>query len=117
MKKSVFVLLVVAISFATACSQSSSESKSGKIEVAAASGKTDAEAMQVDYKKVCERLIPLSPEARRDSFSKTCESTYQKYLPSCRNSSTVTECYMKIKSWDERLACFDVCVRDTVPAK
>lgn len=109
MKRAVFFLLVVAVFFAAACSKSSPE---------AVSGKTEAAATQVDFKKICERLVPLALEAHRETFAQTtCEAKYQGYLQACRNGAAVTECFLKIKSWDERLACIDSCVRNTAAAK
>lgn len=108
MKKAFYILLVVAISLAAACSKSSPEAKSAK---------TEAGSTQVDYKKICEHLAPLSPEAGGGNFSQTCEAKYRGYLPSCQNAEAVTDCYLKIKTWGERLACFDSCVREAKPAK
>ncbi|CAG4885242.1 exported protein of unknown function [Georgfuchsia toluolica] len=105
MKKVFFILLVVAISFSAACSKSSPETKSAT---------TETGATQVDYKKICEHLIQISPE-KTDGLA--CEAKYRGFLPSCQNAEAVTDCYLKIKTWDERLACFDSCVREAKPAK
>ena len=105
MKKASFILLVAAISLVAACSKFSSE---------ATSAKTEAGSTQVDYKKICEHLVQIAPEK---AGGLTCESKYRSYLPSCRNAEAVTECYLKIKSWDERLACFDSCERETKSPK
>lgn len=119
MKRTTLFLLVVAVSLAAACSKSPPEATAGKPEAAAAAaGKTETAATQADYKKICERLVPLALEAHRESLTQAnCETKYQSYLHTCRNGAALTDCFMKIKSWDERLACIDSCVRDTVPAK
>ena len=108
MKKSAIVLMVVAVSIVAACSNSSTDT---------ASGNAGAGALQADYGKICGYLVPLSPADRRDSFAKTCESTYRSYLPACQNAAAVTDCFANIKTWDERLACIDSCKRDTPPRK
>ena len=105
MEKVTFILLVVVISLAAACSKSSSGTNSAINE---------AGSTQVDYKRICEHLFVISPEK---AGGPTCESKYRGYLPSCGNADAVTECYLKIKSWDERLACFDSCVRETKLSK
>lgn len=94
-------LLAAAIFLTTACSDAPS----------------GAAASQVDYKKICDHLVPLSPQERRDSFANSCESTYQSYLPACRNAAAVTDCFTKMKAWGERLACIDSCQRDDMPRK
>ena len=73
--------------------------------------------MQVDYRKICSYLVPLSPAERRDTFAQACESTYRSYLPACQNAAAVTDCFANIKSWGERMACIDSCKRDTPPRK
>ena len=101
MKEAVLILLVAA-TLVTACSKSAPP---------AASAKNEAETTQVDYKKICERLIPLAPEARRATFTLSCESDYRTVLPACRNAAAVNACFSGLKSWDGRLACMDSCER------
>ncbi len=104
MKKTGLFLMVVAIGFLAACSKSSLE---------AASAPSQSGAMQVDYKKICQHLVPLAAAEKRGSFAATCEASYRSYLPSCSNATAVNDCFTNIKSWDERLGCLDSCKRDT----
>ena len=108
MKKTALILLVATMSIVAACS---------KTEPQANPVKKEAEAQQVDYKTICEHLIPLSPESRRASFTKACEENYRNLLPACRNAAAVNACFSDLKSWDGRLACMDSCVRDPAPVK
>ncbi len=108
MKTKALFLMAVAIGFLAACSKSSPE---------AASAPSQSGAMQADYKKICQHLVPLAAVEKRDSFAASCEASYRSYLPSCSNAAAVTDCFANIKSWDERLACLDSCKRDTPPAR
>lgn len=102
MNKAVLILLVLAMSCVAACS---------KTEPAAKAPGSEAEAIPVDYKQICEHLIPMAPEARKASFAQTCTASYQSVLPACRNAAAVNDCFVNLKSWDGRLACMDSCVR------
>lgn len=108
MKNFILILLLAALALVAACS---------KNEPAVQPAKTVPEAKSVDYKKICERMIPLSPEARRGTFAQTCEANYQTLLPDCRNAAAVTDCFVNMKAWDERLACMDSCERNSAPGK
>lgn len=110
MKKSLIVLLVAAVSFTAACSKSPSSPE-------ATPAKTETGSTQVDYKKICEHLVAIAPEAKKSELSQSCEAKYRNYLPSCRNAEAVTNCYLNLKSLEERVTCFDSCVREISPAK
>lgn len=64
-----------------------------------------------DYKLICEKLIPLAPEARKVSLAATCIADYKQLLPACKNASAVNDCYANLKDWGGRMACLDSCVR------
>ena len=82
---------------------------------ATATAATDTHA--IDYKKICGRLQAVAPESRQASLLRSCEKDYQTLLPSCQNAAAVTDCFTNIKTWDERLACLDSCVRTSLGAK
>ncbi len=108
MKKITFTFLIAALVLLAACSKNQPDAKPGTAA---------PDTAAVDYKKICERMIPLSPEARRGVFAQTCEKSYQTLLPACRNAAAVNECFGNMKTWDERLACMDSCVRNAEPGK
>lgn len=87
------------------------------ILVSAACSRSAPEAKPVDYQKLCGHLIPLFPESGRESFAQTCEASYRRDLPTCRNASAVVDCFMDLKSWDGRTACANLCTRHSAPEK
>ena len=113
MNKAVLILLAVAITCVTACSKTEPQAKAPEAKLVA----SDAAAQPLDYKKICEHLVPLAPESRKASFTLECVASYQSYLPACRNAAAVNDCFVNLKSWAGRLACLDSCVRDPEPGK
>jgi hypothetical protein len=102
------VLFLLAFALVCACSRT---------EPAAKAIDSQAEAKPVDYIKICEHLIPLAPESRKETFTKKCVASYQAYLPACRNAEAVNHCFSSLKSWDGRLACLDSCEADPARGK
>jgi hypothetical protein len=109
-KTSIFAALIAA-GLLLACSKTEPQPNSANGTSQPGQASVDSAVQPVDYKMICERLIPLAPDARKATFSTTCLAEYQKLLPSCQNASAVNDCYAKMKGWDERLACMDSCVR------
>ena len=66
----------------------------------------------VDYGKLCEHLIPLVPEASRESFGQSCEANYKRDLASCSNAMAVADCFLQLRSWDDRQSCAAICAQD-----
>jgi hypothetical protein len=109
MKRLAFILLVIAIS--VACSKTEPTAIPTAAETAAVSS-------SVDYQAICERLVSLAPASRQATFSQqSCLANYQSLLPACSNAAAVNDCFVKLKSWDGRLACMDSCVRTAAPGK
>lgn len=99
MNKIVLILLTAAL--VTACSKTAPDTQAA------------AQAMPVNHKKICERMVALAPPARKESFTQiSCEASYQQMMPACRNAAAVNDCFTNMKAWEERLACMDSCVRD-----
>ena len=82
-----------------------------------ACSKSEPEAKPVDYRKLCDHLVPLFPETGRESFTQTCEANYRRDLPACRNAAIVADCFMNIKSWEERQPCAALCVHNSGPGR
>ena len=109
MKRLALILLVIAMS--VACSKTEPTANPAPAE-------TGASSTSVDYKALCEHLVLLAPASRQATFTQqTCVSNYQNLLPACGNAAAVNDCFIKLKSWDGRLACMDSCVRTTAPDK
>ncbi|MFA7280756.1 MAG: hypothetical protein WC100_11735 [Sterolibacterium sp.] len=109
MKRLTLILLVIAIS--VACSKTEPTAKPGPAETGSGSN-------AVDYKAICERLVSLVPASRQATFTQqSCLANYQSLLPTCSNAAAVNDCFVKLKSWDGRLACMDSCVRTAAQGK
>ena len=109
MKRLTLILLVIAIS--VACSKTEPTALPTPIE-------TGSGSSSVDYKAICERLVSLAPASRQATFTQqSCLANYQSLLPACSNAAAVNDCFVKLKSWDGRLACMDSCVRTAAPEK
>lgn len=105
-----FIALFISLVGLVACSKEEAPKPSPNI----ASLPTMAEVpggQEPDYKLICEKLIPLAPDARRATFAATCLAEYKQMFPACKNASAVNDCYANLKDWSGRLACLDSCVR------
>jgi len=83
--------------------------------VTASCSKAEPKAPPIDYQKLCVHLVSVFPEKGRADFTQTCDTTYRRDLPVCRNSGMVAECLMNIKTWDDRIPCANECIMNSNP--
>jgi hypothetical protein len=111
MTKTTIFAALIAAGLLVACSKTEPQPNSANGNPQPGQASVDSAVQPVDYKKICDRLIPMAPESRKESFPTTCLVEYQTTIPSCQNASAVNNCFANIKEWGERLACMDSCVR------
>ena len=111
MTKTGLMTAAVAVVLLVACSKTDTQLHVATSNPAPVLESANPSSLAPDYKLICERLIALAPEARKDGLSANCVAQYQHMLPSCQNAVAVNECYANMKEWSGRLACLDSCVR------
>jgi len=102
---------VLAVGLLAACSKTETQVNAAVSYPTPVQAIANPSSLSLDYKLICERLIALAPEKRKDGLSVSCVTDYQTMLPSCQNAAVVNNCYANMKEWSGRLACLDSCVR------